>query len=272
MSGRTEAHYKSKIAYDGTAYRGFQRQAEGIATIQATLEAALRQVGWQGRSLLAAGRTDAGVHARGQVIGYQLAWNHTTVDLTAALNANLPADIAVWGTTEVAAGFHPRFEARARRYVYTLFGQPHRDPLRERYAWRQWPAPSLSAMQPVVVGLLGEHDFGAFGRPPIEGGGTVRTLQRADWRQQGDTLRFEIEGNAFLQHMVRKVVAALVAVGTGQLEAPEVLGLLDRPDERWVGGIAPARGLCLEHVQYEGEFEEDREQTGLRENPQGGNQ
>lgn len=244
------AHYKSTLAYDGSGYKGFQRQREGIPTIQGAVEQALRGIGWDGSSLLAAGRTDAGVHARGQVISFSMQWSHSDADLTAALNANLPAEIAVQETDTVGQEFHPRFSASRRLYSYALIAAPVRDPLRERYCWRRWPRPDLGAMNDLARKLEGRCDFGAFGPAPIEGGHTVREVYRARWSQQGDQLRFDIEADAFLQHMVRRLVAALVLVGEGREPATAVTELLDRPELRWQGPLAPPRGLVLEAVSY----------------------
>lgn len=257
------ARYQSIIAYDGTRYHGFQRQAEGIATVQAALEDALAGVGWQGDSLLAAGRTDAGVHARGQVVAYDLNWAHRADALTRALNSNLPADIAVWRTQEAAPGFHPRFDARLRRYRYRLLVRSTPDPLRERYAWRVWPEPDLKAMGRLAAKFCGRHDFGAFGQAPIENGHTVRTVEKASWSQEGDELYFDIAADAFLHHMVRRLTAACVGHGSGQILAAEVTGLLDQPDLRWQGRLAPSRGLCLMAVEYEQDQDEDRFEAGI---------
>lgn len=244
------AHYKSILAYDGTAYKGFQRQQEGISTVQAEVEKALRQIGGREESLLAAGRTDAGVHARGQVISFSLDWAHSDSDLTAALNASLPADIAVQATETAPDDFHPRFSAQRRRYRYGLLLAKVRDPLRERYLWRRWPGPDLATMNPVAQELEGRHDFRAFGPPPIEGGHTVREVFYARWSREDDRLSFLIEGNAFLQHMVRRLVAALVRIGEERDPAEAVIDRLDQPNERWEGPLAPARGLVLEAVMY----------------------
>jgi tRNA pseudouridine38-40 synthase len=247
------ARYKSIVAYDGTAYRGFQRQTEGTPTVQGSLEAGLADIGWQGESLLAAGRTDAGVHAAGQVIAFDLDWDHPDEALTAALNSSLPGDIAIWHTQQAEPGFHPRFDARLRRYRYRLIVRPTRDPLRERYAWRVWTAPELSLMQPLAAALAGSHDFAAFGQAPISGGHTVRTVHQVAWRRHGDELLFEIAADAFLQHMVRRLVAASLAVGSGRVDLAEVEALIDRPDLRWEGRLAPPQGLCLMEVRYGGE-------------------
>jgi tRNA pseudouridine38-40 synthase len=249
------ARYQSIIAYDGTAYHGFQRQADGIATIQAAVETALAGLGWQGSSLLAAGRTDAGVHARGQVIAFDMNWAHRAVELTRAMNSRLPDDIAVWRTTEAQPDFHPRFDARLRHYRYRLIVRPTPDPLRGRYAWQVWPEPDRVAMNRLASALQGRHDFGAFGEAPIEGGHTERTVRLAVWNQQGDEIHFDIAADAFLHHMVRRLTAACVGHGSGRLQAKDVLGLLDRPDLRWEGRLAPPRGLCLMEVEYRREHD-----------------
>ena len=245
------ATYKSIIAYDGTDFQGFQRQAEGLRTVQGVLETALRNLDWQGRSIAAAGRTDAGVHARGQVIAFEFEWRHEVSSLTRALNANLPSDVAVCHTELAPQGFHPRFTAQKRRYSYTLIILPVRDPLRERYAWRIWPEPELDAMETVATILVGRYDFAAFGQAPIDGGHTVREVFRAQWSQKREVFTFEIEANAFLQHMIRRFVGAMIEVGAGRLSAKDIRVLLNDPGLRWEGRIAAAQGLCLEAVIYE---------------------
>ena len=245
------ANYKSIIAYDGTAFQGFQRQEPGIRTVQLVLEDGLRSVGWDEDSIKAAGRTDAGVHARGQVIAFELSWKHPTGKLTDALNANLPADVSVINTEAVEAEFHPRFSARSREYRYTLFTAPVRDPLRVRYSWRIWPEPDIEAMQAAAGMLIGEHDFAAFGSAPIPGGHTLREVIRADWKREKDELRFEIEANAFLYRMVRRIVGALVRVGKQDLTVEELDAALRAADNQWPNPTAPAHGLCLTKVTYQ---------------------
>jgi tRNA pseudouridine38-40 synthase len=259
------ANYKSIIAYDGTDFQGFQRQKAGVRTVQSVLEDGLRAVGWEESSLQAAGRTDAGVHAKGQVIAYDLSWKHSTGKLTQALNANMPADVSVVSSESVEADFHPRFSARSRRYRYTLIVAPVRDPLRSRYSWRIWPRPNVEAMQKAAGLLIGEHDFAAFGTAPIPGGHTLRTVKRADWKRTKDELCFEIEANAFLYRMVRRLVGALTEVGTGRMAIEEINTFLDDPSVRWEGPLAPAQGLCLEAVIYSGpNMDPDGHSMGLR--------
>ncbi len=243
------ATYQSIIAYDGTEFRGFQR-LPGARTVQGELERALKALGWSDGSLLAAGRTDAGVHARGQVVAYELEWRHGCDVLTRALNAHLPSDVAVRSSTAAPPGFHPRFAASRRHYRYSILQASSPDPIRERFAWRVWPPMDVQSLRGEADAMVGRHDFGAFGRAPIPGGHTVREVSRATWEQVDDGLAFDIEADAFLYRMVRRLVAAMAAVGM-QREGAGVVGkALAHPEYAWEGKIAPARGLCLEAVIY----------------------
>lgn len=246
------ALYKSIVAYDGTLFQGFQRQADGIRTIQSVLEDALRSMGWREASLQAAGRTDSGVHARGQVISYELDWAHGEETLTRAFNAHLPKDVAVWSSRLAPEGFHPRFSAASRCYEYRLIVGRWPDPLRERFALRVWPEPDVPAMQALAEAFVGKRDYGAFGQAPIEGGHTLRRVLRAGWKSQGDERSFTIEADAFLKHMVRRLVAACLAVGQGELDTKVVTGMLDHPEQRWEGRLADPHGLSLIEVHYKG--------------------
>lgn len=215
------------------------------------MERALAQVGWRGNSLRAAGRTDQGVHALGQVIGFQLEWRHKPEDLTRALNANLPTDIAVRHTEVVSPEFHPRFSAISRRYRYSVLVDPYRDPIQERYSWRLGAMLDVKRMNRAAAELIGEKDFGAFGTAPVQGGHTRRNVQEAFWEGRGEHLRFEIEADAFLYHMVRRIVALLVAVGQDRESLDTIQRLILEPDSVWPGNLAPACGLCLTQVKYE---------------------
>jgi tRNA pseudouridine38-40 synthase len=242
--------YKSIVAYDGTGFQGFQRQAPGLRTVQQVLEQALAGLGWPDPSLRAAGRTDAGVHAAGQVVAYRLDWPHGPDRLTSALNARLPDDVAVRSTAGVPPDFDPRFSAVRRRYRYRLLLEAAPDPLRERFAWRIWPAPDLTAMQRAAAQLLGKHDFGALGRAPIPGGHTVRTVFRAEWRSAPPEADLVLEADAFLHRMVRRIVATLVEIGRGRGEPDRLQRALQAPGQPLKGKLAPAHGLCLESVMY----------------------
>lgn len=242
--------YQIILAYDGTGFVGSQRQATSRRTVQAELEKALRALGWDGRTVFLAGRTDTGVHASGQVAAFDFEWQHSLEDLNNALNANLPADMAVRKVVQAAEKFHPRFDATSRRYCYRLFCQSVRDPLRERYAWRVWPP--VTDLRPLAKIWPGRHDFAAFGTPPRRGGSSLRTVFSAEWHPQADEWSFEIQADAFLYRMVRRLVFVQVAVGQGRLPAQALAqALRSRPEVRNVpAGLAPASGLTLVEVRY----------------------
>ncbi len=247
------ARYQIIIAYDGTEFKGFQRQAKA-RTVQGVLEAALHRIGWQGQLILGAGRTDSGVHAAGQVAAFDMDWEHDPQALQEAINANLPADVAVHQVQTADADFHPRYDALARRYAYSVLFAAARDPLQERYAWRLWPPVGMEALQSAANILTGTHDFAAFGTPPRTGGSTIRTIYQADWQANGSNLVFEITANAFLYRMVRRVVYVLVAVAQGRLTIEQVASSLQEGKLEAVPGLAPAHGLSLVGVIYQPEF------------------
>ena len=247
------ARYKVILAYDGTRFFGSQRQAE-VRTVQSELETALRKLGWDDRSIALAGRTDAGVHAAGQVAAFDLAWNHPSQALLRALNALLPDDLAVRSVAVCAEDFHPRFDALDRGYRYEIFCDVARDPLRERYAWRVWPAPDFDLLQAGARQLVGRYDFAPFGRPTRPDGSTVREILRASWTVQNERLTFEVKANAFLYHMVRRMVFVLVSLGQGNLEPDSISRALQVSKNREMfQGLAPSRGLTLVNVRYPSE-------------------
>ena len=250
----TVARYRAVLAYDGTRYYGFQRQAGDTPTIQGAVESALARVTGQQVTITGAGRTDTGVHATGQVIAFDVAWRHTAYDLWRALNANLPDDVALQTLDVADPAFHPRFDARSRAYIYHLYVAPVRQPLLNGHAWhlalRQ--PPDLAAMQAAASVLLGEHDFGAFGSPP-QGENTVRRVFRSAITGEGGDppqVRYEVEANAFLYRMVRRLVNALVQVGTGRLTLDDFEVAFRAADAGWPNPPAPPQGLCLVKVSY----------------------
>ncbi len=243
------ALYQVIIAYDGTNFQGFQRQGS-TRTVQAVVENALRQLGWQEDSILYAGRTDSGVHASGQVIAFNLTWQHSPADLVRALVADLPEDVAVRSLKAAAPGFHPRYDARARQYHYQLYCCPTRDPLRDRYFGRVWPEPDADLLHKAAQALVGTHDFAAFGSPLTPGGSTVRRVLRAEWVQprQGEW-SFRIIADAFLYRMVRRLVFLQVRVGQQRLDLSDFTAALSNP-QPLTPGLAKPNGLFLERVYY----------------------
>lgn len=242
------ARYRLILAYDGTAFLGSQRQAKD-RTVQAELENALRTLGWTGRSILMAGRTDSGVHASGQVAAFDFEWAHSPEELRAALNACLPRDMAVRNVREAPASFHPRFDASARRYRYRLFRDAIRDPNREWFAWRVWPEFDEAVLHEAAPLFLGRHDFAAFGSPTSAKGSTVRTVTLSAWKRLGDEWRFEVRADAFLYRMVRRMVFVQVAAAQGRLSVQSIADALEKPS-KLLAGLAPAHGLTLVEVSY----------------------
>lgn len=241
--------YRATLAYDGTAYHGFQRQANA-PTVQGRVEAALECIGSRAVTLIGAGRTDAGVHATGQVIAFDLDWRHAPEALCRALNANLPPDIAVRGVQEAAPGFHPRYDARSRSYEYRLYVAPVRDPLRRWRAWHLDRPLDVPAMQQAAHRLVGTRDFGAFGSPP-QGENAVRTVFEAHWEDgPGQEHVFTIVADAFLYRMVRTIVATLVEVGQGRMTPETFREVLAACERGRAAPPAPPHGLTLVAVNY----------------------
>jgi tRNA pseudouridine38-40 synthase len=246
------ARYQLILAYDGTDFKGFQRQAKA-RTVQGVVEAALRQLGWQGRAILASGRTDTGVHALGQVIAFDFDWKHAPEDLGRALNASLPKDVSVSQVRVSLSDFNPRNDAVSRSYRYDIYCEAARHPLFARYAWHVWPAPDFRVLNEAAGYIIGKHDFSAFGNPLHPRGSTLRTVFQAEWRTCSGryaerALSFEISADAFLYHMVRRLVSFLVDIGQGNREIIEIIKRLDEPVP--VQGLAPPQGLTLVEVRY----------------------
>lgn len=203
--------------------------------------------------MIGAGRTDAGVHATGQVVTFEAGWRHSETALLNAINAHLPADIALQDIAPAPPGFHPRFSARSRTYTYTVLTAQQRQPLLRQRAWliRQ-PLDSVALNRAAAL-LIGQHDFAAFGKPP-QGENTVRTVYRSGWAAPPDdaaaTLIYTVEANAFLQHMVRRMVGVMAQVGRGALSV-EVFEALFRSAQLVAAvPLAPPQGLVLTRVDY----------------------
>jgi len=241
---------KAVVAYDGTDYHGFQRQSpDREPSIQGTLETALNRIEQPG-AVIGAGRTDAGVHASGQVIAFDVNWRHGVDSLQRALNAVLPDSIAVLELEQAADQFHPRYDATSREYRYSLYTGRVRQPLLNRYALHVPWMLDAPAMRSAVAALLGEHDFGAFGQPTA-GESTIRSMFRADVLSDGAQIAIELQANGFLYRMVRRIVGTLIPIGRGELSSSEFAAILQSADPNRAGPAVPAHGLCLTHVNYE---------------------
>jgi tRNA pseudouridine38-40 synthase len=242
--GRTARRFRATVEYDGTEFAGFQAQLKA-RTVQGELEAALARLsGGDRQPVMGAGRTDAGVHATGQVIAFTYPGRLSVEALTDALNGTLPPDVAVRDLRRAPAGFNPRYAARYREYRYSIWNGP-RSPLRERTALWVRQELDVAAMARAATALEGRHDFSAFGGADPQ---PVRTVHRIRVRRTGPAVTIDVRADAFLRGMVRRIVATLLAVGKGTLDAPAVAGLLTAGTPALRGAAAPARGLCLRRV------------------------
>jgi tRNA pseudouridine38-40 synthase len=252
---------RALVAYDGTDYNGFQRQAD-VPTVQETLEATLARVTQESVTVWAAGRTDAGVHALGQVIAFDTSWRHGVEDLQRAMNAVLPPDIAVREVGVAESDFHPRYDARSRHYRYRIHNAPVRSPIARRYCLHMPYPLDTALMQRAAEFLVGEHDFATFGQAP-QGEITVRRVFSVAWSEErchcvgfggtqsrGRFLTLDIEANAFLYRMVRSIVGTLLDVGQRRMRVSAFREALASRDRSRAGETASAHGLCLVRVNY----------------------
>jgi len=246
------ARYRAILVYDGTNYFGFQRQGD-TPTIQLMLELAIQKVTGQTVTVIGAGRTDTGVHASGQVVAFDVMWHHADEILLRAINANLPSDIALQSIRQ-QDGFHPRYQAISRRYVYTIINTPYRHPLYRNSAWHIYGNISFSALENVAQMLIGKRDFKAFGHDPMGHDNTIREVYMSQWSSEpipnGVLLRYTVEANAFLYHMVRRMVGAQLSVGRGILSPDEFAKIVADGAMEKIQQIAPPNGLVLEKVRY----------------------
>ena len=240
-----------KIEYDGTGFLGWQLQSEG-RTVQGVLEEAIRTILQAGLRMTAAGRTDAGVHATGQVVHFRTDSDLVVDRLKKGLNGVLPPDVRVLEAAQVADDFHARFSAVGRRYVYRITRRP--SALRRHHAWHVAYPLDVGAMRRASAALVGRHDFTSFCQAASSADGTMCEVRELDWIEEGDELRLRIEANRFLHHMVRTIVGTAVDIGRGRWPEQVMAEMLEAKDRRAAGANAPAHGLCLEAVRYPSEF------------------
>ena len=240
----TAVRFRATVEYDGTDFAGFQVQP-GTRTVQGELEAALaRLTGGERQPVDGAGRTDAGVHAQGQVIAFTYSGRLAAAELGRALDALLPADVSIGGLSRVPDGFDPRYAARYREYRYTVWNGP-RSPLRERTALGVRVPLDTAAMARAGSVFIGRHDFSALGatdRSP------VRTVTSVRVRREGRLVTIDVRADAFLRGMVRRMVALLLEVGLGKMDAAAVHAVLMGGGPIYDGASAPAKGLSLRRV------------------------
>jgi len=242
--------FKLVLEYDGAAFAGWQVQP-AKETVQGALEAAIARVSGQRVRIVGAGRTDAGVHAEGQVASARIETVLGADRLRLALNGVLPASVVVVDASEASETFHARRDARAKRYRYAIWNGAVRSPLRAARAWCLQRPLDLAAMRCAAAAVVGTHDFASFQTAGSDVATTERTVERLDVEgTAGGGIALGFEGTGFLRHMVRNLTGTLVEVGSGRRSASEMPALLAARDRRRAGRTAPAHGLTLEWVRY----------------------
>lgn len=242
---------KLVIAYDGARYHGWQRQTEDLPTVQGCLEAAAERLLGHPVATLGAARTDAGVHAAGQVASFLTSSpGIPTPNLRRALNSALPPDIAVVSAEEAPADFHASRSAVAKTYRYRLYRRPLKPVMQAGQVYHYWRELNAERMADAASRLLGEHDFRGFAPAVERRPDTIRTLTRCDVAENGDELHVTVTGNRFLYRMVRNVMGTLIEIGRGRWSPGQVDKVLQSRDRSHAGPTAPAHGLCLLCVEY----------------------
>ncbi|MDH7600858.1 MAG: tRNA pseudouridine(38-40) synthase TruA [Armatimonadota bacterium] len=238
------------LEYDGTDFYGFQYQP-GVPTIQGELEKALSKIFKERITVYGSGRTDAGVHALGQVINFR---SHGTIPIDrvcVAMNSLLPPSIAAISACEVDEHFHARYSAKSRLYRYVILNRSVRSAIQGRFCWHVPQQLDLLAMSEAAQCLVGVHDFAAFAAADRdEKDSSVRNVMHVSLERQGDNVIFDIRANAFLRSMVRSIVGTLVEIGVGKRSVSEMREILESRDRRAAGKTAPPQGLFLVEVEY----------------------
>lgn len=246
-----ERTLKLVLAYDGTEFHGWQRQA-GVRTVQEDLEHVLRRILRHPLAVKGASRTDAGVHARGQVAAVRTTTAIPLASLGRAIGHHLPQDVALVAISSVPVGFQPALHALGKLYRYRLWAAAQRPvtQLAQRQAWHVWYPLDLGRMRAAAALLVGTHDFAAFASQGAPRATTVRTVRRISVQRRFDEVQIDVEGDGFLYNQVRNMVGTLVEIGRGHWEPERVAAILAARDRRQAGPTAPAHGLCLQWVRY----------------------
>lgn len=242
------------ISYNGANYKGWQRQPKHLSTVQAQLEVALGKVAAHPLSVVCAGRTDAGVHALGQVIHFDTSANRQPSAWLLGTNTHLPTDIRVNWAQEVPDSFHARFSAQARSYRYIIYNNPvHSAVFRSQVTWYRWPL-DIERMQKAACHLIGTHDFTSYRAMGCQAKSPIRTVHHLTLQRSNQFIFLDIKANAFLHHMVRNITGVLMMVGTKKHEPEWALEVLQARDRTFGGITAPPAGLYLTTIDYPPEF------------------
>ncbi|HHT05497.1 MAG TPA: tRNA pseudouridine(38-40) synthase TruA [Hydrogenispora sp.] len=241
---------KLTIAYEGTDFSGYQRQAQGERTVQGELEKALRRLTGEVPKLIAAGRTDAGVHAKGQVVSFSTTARIPVDRWPAALNANLPPDLIVGQAEAVPSTFHARYDAKTKTYQYIVSRRRWPDPFLRRFSYHYPHFLDVVKIREAAAVLVGEHDFKGFAAAGSAVTTTVRRLDQVAVTEAEEELFFTLKGNGFLYKMVRNIVGTLLLIGGGKADPALVQAILAHGDRQAAGPTAPPQGLTLVCVEY----------------------
>ena len=237
------------VEYDGSSYAGWQRQPDQ-PTVQEAFETAIYHLTQQTVSVAAAGRTDSGVHALGQVVSFRIDRDWTPAEWVKGFNARLPNDIAVRSAAIMPDDFHARYAARGKLYEYRIFTRPERPALERNYVWHVYKPMDEEDMKAAAALLLGRNDFTSFEGTLTDNEDPICQLQRLSLTRQGDHLLIHAYADRFLKHMVRNIVGTLVEIGHGKRTAQSLPEILAAKDRTKAGRTAPPQGLFLVHVDY----------------------
>lgn len=242
-------NYKMVIAYDGGRYEGFQRQ-RGRLTIQETLESFIQKVSEEDVKIIASGRTDAGVHAKGQTVNFHIKKKLEEAEFKQQLNEELPEDLKIIKIEQVASGFHSRFDALSKTYCYTVDLRKRPCVFTRRYAYSVTEELDIEKMRKAVGMLIGVHDFRSFSSEKRKEKDTVRNLQNIDIVLENEYLKLYFTGEGFLYHMVRILTGTLIEIGLGKIDVQELPEIFRAKSRYCAGFMAPAHGLTLIEVRY----------------------
>ncbi|MEJ2633975.1 MAG: tRNA pseudouridine(38-40) synthase TruA [Calditrichia bacterium] len=244
----SERNIRLLVEYDGSAYHGWQSQ-ENALSVQEVLEHAIKKLTQEERRVTAAGRTDAGVHARGQVVNFLISKPLPLNKFPMGLNAHLPGDVVVKKAEEVPLEFNARFDARKRVYQYYMMAE--RTAIYRNYCWQFFRKMDREMLQPLAEMLVGTHDFGAFSRLEVQSPSKRCQVYESTWREEGNFLIYRIVANRFLHGMVRTIVGTMIDVARGRFTPQQFETIFRSQDRTQAGTAAPARGLFLEEVIYQ---------------------
>lgn len=241
---------KLEIEYDGTNYHGWQKQKNSL-TVQEIMEKAIGNITGEEIKLIGAGRTDAGVHARGQVANFHTNTRIPVERLPYAINSQLPPDIVVKSAEIVPEDFHARYSAKSKVYTYNIYNSKYLSPFYRNYSYFFPCNVLIPSMKKAAESFVGEHDFSAFMSSQSSVKNTVRTVKRLEITKEKDLITVEIEANGFLYNMVRIIAGTLLMVGIGKIEPSEIPDIIRSKDRKRAGPTLPANGLFLEKVIYD---------------------